>query len=136
MKKFKDKIKNGKEMALYLIFGAGTTLVNIVSYFVLRSFFEANITVATIISWFFSVLFAYVTNKTLVFKSRKGDIKGLAVEFVFFISGRFLTCLIELCIMVVFVDYIKLSESLMKIVSSVVVIILNYIFSKVWIFKK
>lgn len=136
MKTLKEKIKNGKEMVLYLIFGAGTTLVNIVSYFVLRSFFDANITVATIISWFFSVLFAYVTNKTLVFKSRKADIKGLAVEFLFFISGRFLTCLIELCIMIVFVDHIKLSESLMKIVSSVVVIILNYIFSKVWIFKK
>jgi len=136
MKRLIREFKKRKEIILYLFFGVCTTLVNIISYFVLRNSTDAGITAATVISWIVSVLFAYITNKIYVFESKKTDIRELMTEFIAFVSGRLFTGLMDLVIMLIFVDVLKFNEPLMKIISNIAVVILNYILSKIWIFKK
>ena len=135
MKTLIQEIKKRKEVLLYLFFGGCTTLVNIISYFVLRQTGIAGITISTIVSWILSVLFAYITNKIFVFESKTTTLKELANEFIAFVSGRLFTGFLDLVIMLVFVDVLNFNEAMMKIFSNVIVVVLNYIFSKLWIFK-
>ena len=136
MKTLIEEIKKRKEVVLYLFFGGCTTLVNILSYFILRQLLKIDITTATVVSWILSVLFAYITNKIFVFESKTNTLKELTVEFTAFVSGRVFTGILDLVIMLVFVEVLNFNEVIMKIVSNVVVIVLNYILSKLWIFKK
>lgn len=136
MKKLISEIKKRKEVILYLFFGGCTTLVNIVSYFVLRNTLNTNVTSATVISWIISVLFAYAVNKYFVFKSEKTGFCNICTELLSFFSGRLFTGLLDLVIMVVFVDLLSFNEPTIKIASNIIVIVLNYILSKLWIFKK
>lgn len=135
MKTLIQEIKKRKEVILYLFFGVCTTLVNIISYFVLRQLCGAGITASTVISWILSVLFAYITNKVFVFESKTTTLKELTVEFTAFVSGRLFTGFLDLVIMLVFVEVLGFNEAVMKILSNVVVVVLNYILSKLWIFK-
>lgn len=136
MKRLIEEIKKRKEIILYICFGVCTTLVNIVSYFILRSLFSVEITIATAIAWLISVLFAYFTNKIFVFESKTSNFAEMISELASFVSGRVFTGLMELALMVIFVDILDFNEAVMKIISNVLVIILNYILSKIWIFKK
>lgn len=135
MKKLIEEIKKRKELVLYLFFGVCTTLVNIVAYFVFRNLFNVGIAVSTAASWFVSVLFAYFTNKKFVFESKKTKINAVIVEFLSFVFGRIFTGLMDLAVMLITVDVLGFNEPLMKIISNVVVIVLNYVLSKIWIFK-
>ncbi|MBQ7288698.1 MAG: GtrA family protein [Clostridia bacterium] len=128
-------IKRHKEQILYLVFGALTTAVNIAMYFVCRKF-EASVSLSTVIAWFAGVLFAYVTNKCFVFESKCGGIRGLFYECMGFFGCRLFTGLLDLGIMYLSVDILNLNELTMKILSNVLVVILNYIFSKWMIFNR
>ena len=135
MKKLILAIKKRKEIILYLFFGGCTTLVNIVCYFVLRKA-EVNVTASTVISWIISVLFAYLVNKYFVFESKKTGLRDTGTELLSFFSGRLFTGILDLVIMVLFVDLLAFGEPPVKIASNIIVIVLNYILSKIWIFKK
>ena len=128
--------KNLKETLNYLIVGFLTTVVSIVSYNLFR-FVISNITVCTILSWICAVLFAYVTNRIFVFKSKS---KKIFKEVVSFVSSRLLTLGLEMVIMWFFVTLLKLNSDtwviVWTIVCQVLVIILNYVFSKLFVFKK
>ncbi len=122
-----------REIFLYVVFGALTTLINIVAYWILYYGISVSNTVSTIISWLLSVVFAYVTNKIWVFeKGNKSTIKE-ATEF--FIS-RISTGVLDLAIMYVAVELLYFEGGIIKIISNVVVIILNYLLSKLFVFKK
>lgn len=121
-----------KEIFLYLFFGALTTAVNIISFY----FFDLinlSTAVSTILAWIFSVIFAFVTNKLFVFKSRQ---KSFLKEMISFFGCRIFTGVLDLVIMLVFVDVFEYNSLLMKVLSNVLVVILNYLFSKFFIFKK
>lgn len=135
MNRIIQEFKKRKELILYLFFGGCTTLVNIFSYFVLRNV-GTNVTVATVIAWAVSVLFAYVTNRIFVFESKKTGSGALMREFAAFVSGRISTGVLDLVLMIVLVDMMHLYEPVIKIASNIIVIILNYVLSKLWIFKK
>lgn len=135
MKKIKDLWNQYKELILYLFFGGCTTLVNIVVYFVF-SRLQFGTELSTIFAWFSSVLFAYITNRIFVFQSRANGISAILKEALSFFSCRLATGVLDLAIMVFFVDYWHFNDLFIKVLSNIIVIILNYIASKLWIFKK
>jgi putative flippase GtrA len=124
-----------KEMILYAFFGGCTTLVNIFTYYISTRFFHITTVASTIIAWCFAVLFAYITNRKLVFKSENVTIKSITIEFSSFLSCRLFTGAIDLGIMYVFVDLLNLNDLIMKVISNILVIIGNYIASRLLIFK-
>lgn len=124
-----------KEIILYAFFGGCTTLVNIFVYYISTRVFDISIMASTIIAWCFAVLFAYLTNRKIVFKSENVTVKSITIEFSSFISCRLFTGAIDLGIMYIFVDLLNLNDMLMKIISNILVIIGNYIASRLLIFK-
>lgn len=129
MKKYKDII-------LYCFFGALTTLVNIVLYNVCFYLLSTGNLWANIISWIASVLFAYITNKLWVFSSKSFKLNVIVKEMLSFFGCRVFTGLLDILIMYIAVDRLHLTAWLFKILSNIIVIILNYVASKCIIFKK
>ena len=128
------KIYNQYKMPiLYMFFGGLTTLVNIVVYFICYDISKLSNVVSTVIAWILSVIFAFITNKLYVFESKSGS---LLYEISTFFTCRLGTGILDVGIMYFTVDILKWNALLMKIISNVIVIVLNYILSKVIIFKK
>lgn len=125
-----------KEIILYVFFGGCTTLVNIIAYYVCAHPLSLATVPSTVLAWILSVAFAYVTNRIYVFKSRSNGYVAVLGEIVSFVSCRLLTGLMDLGIMFVCVDLLGLNDLIIKILSNVLVIILNYIASKCLIFRK
>lgn len=123
-----DSLKEGIN---YLIVGGLTTVVSIVSYYLLRLVIE-NYIVCTVLSWIVAVIFAYFTNRKYVFHSKE---KNLFKEFSTFIFSRILSLIAEVLVMFLLVDIISINDKIAKIVVQVIVIVLNYIFSKLFVFK-
>lgn len=135
MTKIKEIFHKYKEIVLYLFFGGCTTLVNILVYFFCRRL-GLGVAEGTITAWILSVLFAYITNRKFVFQTKKEGTAGIIKEFVSFFLCRLATGVIDLLIMLVFVDILHFNDVLLKILSNIIVIILNYVASKIFIFKK
>lgn len=143
MKKIiQDLYKKYKEIINYLIFGVLTTIVNLISkYILLFTILDATnpiqLQISIIISWILAVLFAYFTNRKFVFESIS---QNKLKEFVNFIIARLSTLFLEMTIMWFFVTLLKLNSDLYVIIftliSQAVTIIGNYILSKLFIFKK
>ena len=130
-------IKN-KEIINYLIFGFLTTLISLITYYLLTiSLLNPNksieLQLANIISWCVGVLFAYFTNRSFVFNSKN---KNKIKEFLTFTGARISTLLLDMLIMFIFVTLLKFDDKLFKIISQVLVIIGNYVLSKLIVFKK
>ena len=130
LEKISYYIKKYEGVLLYLIFGVLTTLVNFAAYHVCYTKLQFPNLVSN------TVLFAFITNKIWVFKSKSFEFSKLAVELSGFITARLFTGFLDTAIMFVGVDLLKRNWIIAKIVSSVVVVILNYIFSKLFIFRK
>lgn len=122
-----------REIFLYILFGGMTTAVNVVSYWVFYYGIELSNTSSTAFAWFLSVIFAYITNRIWVFESKNEN--AVKEAFGFFLS-RGLTGALDVLIMYVFVDVLLFAPMAIKIISNVVVIILNYLASKLLVFKK
>ena len=125
-------MKLDRELVLYVFFGALTFLVNIVTYFIFKDLMGINYLISNILAWFFSVLFAYVTNRIWVFESKSPDILK---EMSLFFGGRIFSGAVDTGLMYLFIDVLMISDLISKIVVQVIVIILNYIFSKLIVFK-
>lgn len=123
-----------REGLLYLFFGGCTTLVNIISFFVLRKL-KISIYISNIIAWFISVVFAFVTNKLFVFESRGKSLKETFKEGVSFFLFRVVSLLFDMGIMYILIDLLSSNEMISKIISNIFVIIINYVFSKLFIFS-
>lgn len=125
-----------KEVLLYCFFGALTTLINIVIYNLCFYLLNINNSLSNVISWVVSVIFAYVTNKVWVFDSRSFKISVIISEILSFFGCRLATGVIDILIMYIAVDRLYLTAWILKILSNIIVIILNYVASKFFIFKK
>lgn len=130
-------MKNKKEILLYLIFGVLTTVVSLLTYYLCTiTFLNPNnaveIQIANIISWITCVTFAFFTNRKYVFESKE-NIKKEAVKF--YIS-RLSALLIDVIMIFVFVSILKINDKIIKLVNQVIIIIFNYIASKLFVFKK
>lgn len=125
-----------KEIINYLIFGVLTTLVNYISYLILAKACNVDYMVSTVIAQIISILFAYVTNKLFVFQTKGLSKKEFFKEMFSFFGFRILSLFLDMGFMYIFVDVLHLNDVIMKLVSNVLIVIANYIFSKVFIFKK
>ena len=124
-----------REIIMYMVVGGATTLVNIIVYMTLAKTGFSTVS-ADFDAWLVTVIFAYVTNRIFVFRSDKRTFSEITKEILSFFSGRMATGIIDIAIMVICVDMFLLNEFVMKLVSNVIVIILNYIISKLWVFGK
>ena len=138
-----------REMFDYLLFGVLTTVVNFISFHLCEKLFGTKLAlVSNIIAWIVSVLFAFVTNKFIVFRSNSTDSKTLTKEFVSFTGARLLSLGIEELGLIIAQFVFNADKKVFhilshdisgtmtsKIILSVIVVILNYIFSKLFIFK-
>lgn len=128
--------KKYEEGINYLIFGFLAFVLNYVLYLLFESILHMNYLLATALSWVLTVVFAYWTNHTFVFKSKTADRTGLIREFVSFIGARIATELLELLLMYLLVDIINMDSRIAKLIGQTVVIVTNYFLSKLWIFKE
>lgn len=134
IKKIWDKVMN-REVISYLIFGVLTTLVNWGVYAAaVRAGMDYRM--ATAVSWVVAVLFAFVVNKIFVFQSY--DLHPIFVlkELGSFVACRALSGVMELLFMIVMVSWLHMDEYVSKVLVSVVVMVVNYVFSKLFIFRK
>ncbi len=123
------------EFLWYGFFGVLTTLINIVSFALLDKT-GLNVYFSNLIAWLLSVLFAFITNKLFVFNSKDFTFKVFFKELVSFFFFRILSLGIDMAGMFICLESIKLSKLISKIIVNVIVIVANYIFSKLFIFKK
>ena len=159
MKKLKELYLKYREVIDYLFWGVMTTLVSFISYSVFVLIFSAvlgqnaqveafgmsfsiSVTLAHILSWICSVSFAFVTNKLFVFKSKSFAFSVAFPEFTKFLSARILTGVLEMAGVPLLVSVglgmtiFGIEGAVAKIIVTVAVIILNYVFSKLFVFKK
>lgn len=140
MEKVKELIKKvcTKEVILYVVFGVLTTIVSLVTYYIcVGTFLNAEnaiqLQISNIIAWIISVAFAYITNRKFVFESTNKNKLGEATKFV---TSRIATLLMDMFIMFLGVTLLKFNDGIIKIISQVIVIVANYVFSKIFVFKK
>ncbi len=150
MSKIKELFTKHKEIILYIIFGVLTTLVNFVAYVLFDLILDKELYLVTnLIAWVIAALFAYIVNKLFVFSVKSFDTRTVLRELLEFFGARAFSFLIEEAGMVLFVEVfafkhisIDLSfftitgDLIAKVILAVIVIILNYFFSKFIIFKK
>ncbi len=136
MKYLKELLARYRGIILYAIFGLLTTVVNVGVYYLCFSVIALSNVVSTLLAWFISVLFAFVTNKIWVFESRSFEAVVLLREALSFFSCRLLTGALDLVIMYVAVDVMGWNEMLWKLISNVIVIVSNYCASRILIFRK
>lgn len=138
MKSIKEWFYKYEEIISYLIVGGLTTMVSLITYYLLvYTILDPNIgielQIANIVSWIFSVTFAYFTNRKYVFKSKN---KISFKEGISFYISRIGTLFLDMLMMYVFVTVLGFNDKIIKFVVQIIVIILNYILSKFIVFKK
>ncbi|WP_407371106.1 GtrA family protein [Carnobacterium sp.] len=136
MTKIKSLISKYEELIGYLIFGGLTTIVNIVVFYLFDSVFEVHYLFANAIAIVVSILFAFFTNKKYVFKSSTPTFQLWVKEFSLFVSFRLLSAVFDMGSMWLLVDGLNLNANVAKIITQFIVVVLNYAFSKFFIFKQ
>ena len=124
------KILN-KETILYLIFGVLTTIINILTFSIMERL-TTNLLFNNTVAWICSVLFAFITNRNIVFQSTGNKLKEL---FLFF-GARIVSLLFDNALIFILIEKLMLNNILSKIIVNVFVVVINYILSKLIVFKK
>ncbi|MBR0282162.1 MAG: GtrA family protein [Oscillibacter sp.] len=136
MEKLKALYTRYQDVIPYLFFGVCTTLVNMAAYWVAAYPLGLGVTASTVIAWVLAVLFAYVTNRRWVFHSEARTASEIGREIVSFFSCRLATGLVDLGCMFLFVDVLRCNDLIIKALDNVLVVVLNYVASKLLIFRK
>lgn len=123
------------EIILYIFFGILTTGVNFAVYFLLK-FTPMYYATANVVAWAASVFFAFATNRKYVFRMGRAPIRALARELAVFASCRAFSGALDTGILILFVEMLSMNDMVVKVISGVVVVVINYVFSKLVIFKK
>ena len=126
-----------KEIIIYLIFGILTTIISLLTYYlltytILNPEIPLELQTANIISWITCVTFAYITNRRYVFNSQN---KNIIKEIIKFYISRLSTLFLDMSFMYIFVTKLNLNDKIIKIIINIIIIILNYILSKILVFK-
>lgn len=133
----KELYKKYKEIVNYLVFGGCSTLVNFISYYIFARLLGIDEVISSGLSWFCAVLFAYITNKIFVFESKTETKKAFFTEMISFFLARILSgILCDVGTFALMVKVFHINDIFSKIVTQVVVVIVNYVFGKFFIFKK
>ena len=136
LKTIKGLFLEYKEVINYLVFGCLTTVVNFVCYYLFAKVLGIEEVISSGLSWLFSVLFAYITNKIFVFESKTTTIKEFIMEIISFFLARVLSgILCDVGTFAVMVKVIGINDVVAKLITQILVVIVNYVLSKWIIFK-
>ncbi|CDC07312.1 putative teichoic acid glycosylation protein [Clostridium sp. CAG:343] len=136
LKTIKGLFLEYKEVINYLVFGCLTTVVNFVCYYLFAKVLGIEEVISSGLSWLFSVLFAYITNKIFVFESKTTTIKEFIMEIISFFLARVLSgILCDVGTFAVMVKVIGINDVVAKLITQIMVVIVNYVLSKWIIFK-
>lgn len=135
MKRILELFGKYRDILAYLVFGVLTTLVNYIVYFPC-CYAGLPASVSNILAWVVSVLFAYLTNKPFVFRSKDWSLKTVVPEATKFFGCRIGSGALESAILFVTVDLLHWNSGFWKIFTSVLVVVLNYVGSKLLVFRK
>lgn len=124
------------DVLVYLVFGVLTTVVNYVVYLPVYNLLGFPASVSNVIAWAAAVAFAYLTNKPFVFRSHDWSLKTVLPELTRFVGCRVASGAMETVILFVTVDLLRWNGNIWKLLTSVLVVILNYFASKLLVFKK
>ena len=136
MEALKSLLKKYRDVIVYLVFGVLTTAVNYIIYLPCYNLLELSGSVSNAIAWVGAVAFAYVTNKPFVFQSHDWSAKTVIPELGKFLGCRIGSGVLETVIIFLTVDWLGWNGNVMKLLTSVLVVVLNYIGSKLLVFKK
>lgn len=136
MKKIRELIEKYWDILSYLFFGVLTTVVNYLVYLPCFNYLGLSAAVSNGISWVAAVAFAYLTNKPFVFKSMDWSMKTVIPELTKFVGCRVASGVGETLILFLAVDMMGLNGNIWKLVTSVLVVIVNYVASKLVVFRK
>ncbi len=132
----KESWNRYKSVISYLFFGVCTTAVNIIVYYLCARMLKMGTAGSTAAAWAAAVLFAYITNKLFVFESRSFEKSLMIRELASFFTCRLLTGVLDLAVMYICVERFGWNDMIMKVISNALVIVINYVASKLLIFKK
>lgn len=135
LKKTKAFLRRHWEIVIYLAFGVLVTIANFAVYLPLHNWMGLSATTSNIVAWVAAVLVAFLTNKPFVFKSHDWSPKTVAFEFSKFVMFRIGSGLTETAVLLITVDLLRWDGNIMKILTSVFVVVANYIGSKWLVFK-
>ena len=136
MKKLLSLIKKYEEVLSYLFFGGLTTRVNYMVYLPCYNLLHLSGALSNTIAWVAAVAFAYITNKPFVFKSHDWSAKTVIPELTKFVGCRVGSGLAETAIIFIAVDLLAMNGNIIKLLTSVLVVVLNYVASKLVVFRK
>ena len=136
MGKLKELVIKHFDILSYLFFGGLTTLVNYLVYLPCYNWLQISASVSNAIAWGFAVAFAFLTNKPFVFKSHDWSAKVVLPELIRFVGCRIGSGVLETAILFVAVDLMHWDGNVLKIITSILVVILNYFGSKLLVFTK
>ncbi|MCC8162838.1 MAG: GtrA family protein [Lachnospiraceae bacterium] len=136
MDRLKEVLCQYKSIVMYLFFGVCTTLVNLIVYYLCAHIANTGTMPGTIIAWIAAVLFAYLTNRTWVFGSEETTMSGIVNEIIRFFGCRLATGVVDWLCMFIFATLLTWNDIIVKVGANILVIILNYVASKVIIFRK
>ena len=122
-----------KEVLNYLVFGVLTTVVNWIVFQVFNAGFSIHWSIANVIAWICSVLFAYITNRKFVFKSAS---RNIIREIALFVQFRLVSLFLEMLVLFILIERLSVAPFTSKVIAAVIVVAANYFFSKVIVFKE
>ena len=136
MNKIRMLIRKHYDILAYLVFGVLTTAVNYIVYLPCYNLLHISAAASNVIAWLAAVIFAYLTNKPFVFKSYDWSAKTVVPELTKFVGSRIVSGALETLVIFVTVDVLRWNGNVMKLITSVLVVILNYVASKLVVFRK
>ena len=136
LKKLKSLMETHNDILTYLVFGVLTTVVNYLVYLPCYNLLQLSASVSNAIAWVAAVAFAYLTNKPFVFKSHDWSAKTVLPELARFLGCRIGSGVAETVILLLTVDILGWDGNIWKLATSVLVVLLNYVGSKLFVFKK
>ena len=136
MNRLRRLLKNHREIILYIFFGGCTTVLNYIVYALCFGLFSIDYIISNIIACFIAILFAYFTNRSMVFNSRAAGIKNIVKEMLMFFGSRIFSLVVETLLLFVFVQIFAMNEYIAKFILAIVTVVLNYITGKLVVFRK
>ena len=136
LEKLKSLLEKYWDVVSYLFFGVLTTVVNYLVYLPVYNFCHLSAAVSNMIGWVAAVIFAYLTNKPFVFRSHDWSAKTVIPELTKFVSCRVASGVMETVILLLTVDMLGWNGNIWKLFTQVLVVIINYVGSKLIVFKK
>lgn len=132
--KLRGLLKKHADVLIYLFFGGLTTIVNYAVYWPFHNWAGLSAALSNVISWTVAVAFAFLTNKPFVFKSHDWSAAVVLPELVRFVGCRVGSGLLETATIFVFVDFLGFSGNITKLITSILVVLFNYVTSKLLVF--